>query len=108
MNPVNVNPYLQTKILTASPDQLRLMLYDGAIKFCHQARKAIEDMSPGMALVINARGDLGAGVIGYILVAWLQERGVTAAVRDGPVRDAFEVTAGSPSVFCAGSTGPAA
>ena len=70
-------------------------------------RKAIEDISPGMAPVIDARGVLGAGVIGYILVAWLQERSVTAAVRDGPVRDAFEVTAGSPPVFCAGSTGPA-
>ena len=37
------NSYLKTKILTASPQELRLMLYEGAIKFCHQARKAIED-----------------------------------------------------------------
>ena len=36
-----VNPYLRTKILTASPEQLRLMLYEGAIKFCHQAKAAI-------------------------------------------------------------------
>jgi len=27
-------------------------------------RKAIEDISPGMALVIDARGVLGAGVFG--------------------------------------------
>ncbi len=33
--------YLRTKILTASPQQLRLMLYDGAIKFCRQATDAI-------------------------------------------------------------------
>ncbi len=37
-----VNPYLKTKIMTASPEQLRLMLYDGALKFCRQARAALE------------------------------------------------------------------
>ncbi len=42
MNPQNVNPYLRTKIMTASPEELRLMLYDGALKFCRQARGALE------------------------------------------------------------------
>jgi len=37
-----VNPYLRTKILTASPHELRLMLYEGAIKFCQQAMPALE------------------------------------------------------------------
>ncbi|MBN1845280.1 MAG: flagellar export chaperone FliS [Sedimentisphaerales bacterium] len=36
------NEYLKTKVLTASPEQLQLMLYDGAIRFCEQARCAIE------------------------------------------------------------------
>lgn len=36
-----VNPYLKTKVLTASPEELRLMLYDGAIKFSRQAIDAI-------------------------------------------------------------------
>lgn len=36
------NPYLRTKIMTASPEELRLMLYDGAIKFGGQARAALE------------------------------------------------------------------
>lgn len=35
------NPYLRTQIMTASPEQLRLMLYDGAIKFAGQARAAM-------------------------------------------------------------------
>lgn len=35
------NPYLRTRIMTASPEQLRLMLYDGAIKFCRQGRHAL-------------------------------------------------------------------
>lgn len=37
------NPYLKTKIMTATPQELRLMLYDGAIKFCHQAKKALAE-----------------------------------------------------------------
>lgn len=37
-----VNPYLKTKIMTASPEELRLMLYDGALKFCRQAKISLE------------------------------------------------------------------
>ncbi|MCG3136389.1 MAG: Flagellar secretion chaperone FliS [Phycisphaerae bacterium] len=36
-----VNPYLRNAVLTASPEQLHLMLYDGAIRFTTQARDAI-------------------------------------------------------------------
>ena len=35
--------YLKTKVMTASPEQLHLMLYDGAIRFCEQGRQAILD-----------------------------------------------------------------
>lgn len=41
--PKNTNEYLKTKVLTASPEQLQLMLYDGAIRFTEQARVAIFD-----------------------------------------------------------------
>src|SRR5437762_1026359 len=34
--------YLRTKVLTATPEQLQLMLYDGAIRFGEQARVALE------------------------------------------------------------------
>lgn len=40
-----VNPYQNYKknaILTASKEELTLMLYDGAIKFCNQAIMAVE------------------------------------------------------------------
>jgi flagellar secretion chaperone FliS len=33
--------YLRTKVLTATPEQLQLMLYDGAIRFAEQARAAL-------------------------------------------------------------------
>ena len=36
------NPYLKTQILTASPEELRLMLYEGALKFCRQAQQQLE------------------------------------------------------------------
>jgi len=38
-NPANA--YLRTKVLTASPEELRLMLLDGALKFAHQGREGL-------------------------------------------------------------------
>jgi flagellar secretion chaperone FliS len=35
------NAYLTNKVLSASPAELRLMLLDGAVKFCSQGREAI-------------------------------------------------------------------
>lgn len=40
------NPYAQynnNKVLTATPQELTLMLYEGAIKFCNQAKVAIDN-----------------------------------------------------------------
>jgi flagellar protein FliS len=34
--------YLRTKVLTATPEQLQLMLYDGALTFLEQAKLALE------------------------------------------------------------------
>lgn len=36
------NAYLRTKVLTAKPEELRLMLLDGAIKFLLQAREGVQ------------------------------------------------------------------
>lgn len=35
--------YANSKVMTASPAELTLMLYDGAIKFCNIAIRAIEE-----------------------------------------------------------------
>lgn len=35
------NPYLRDAVMTATPEQLQLMLYDGAIRFAIQAKDAI-------------------------------------------------------------------
>lgn len=36
------NAYKQNSVTTASPGELTLMLYNGCIKFIHQAKKSIE------------------------------------------------------------------
>lgn len=36
------NPYLRDAVMTATPEQLQLMLYDGCIRFAIQARDALE------------------------------------------------------------------
>ncbi|MEC9374482.1 MAG: flagellar export chaperone FliS [Planctomycetota bacterium] len=37
----SANAYLRTKVMTASPAELRLMLIEGAIKFCRQGRDGL-------------------------------------------------------------------
>ena len=45
MNPQGAQSYLRTKVLTATPEQLQLMLFDGAIRFGQQARQALADQN---------------------------------------------------------------
>ena len=42
MSQKDVNPNLKTRVMTATPEELHLMLYDGAVKFANQARDAID------------------------------------------------------------------
>jgi flagellar protein FliS len=42
MNPAGAQNYLRTRVLTATPEQLQMMLFDGAIRFGEQARAALE------------------------------------------------------------------
>ena len=42
VNPQAANNYLRTKVLTATPEQLQMLLFDGAIRFGEQARTALE------------------------------------------------------------------
>jgi|HigsolmetaAR201D_1030396.scaffolds.fasta_scaffold01451_21 flagellar protein FliS len=45
MNPYTANPqaYRDASVMTASPEQLVVMLYDGALRFLRQARHALEE-----------------------------------------------------------------
>jgi flagellar protein FliS len=42
MNPQVAQNYLRTKVLTATPEQVQLMLFDGAIRYAEQARPMLE------------------------------------------------------------------
>ncbi|HRK31337.1 MAG TPA: flagellar export chaperone FliS [Tepidisphaeraceae bacterium] len=42
MNYQAANNYLKTKVFTATPEQLQLMLYDGAIRFTDQGKSSLE------------------------------------------------------------------
>lgn len=50
MNAYNVNQYQQNQVGTASPEQILLMLYDGAIRFTRRAITGIEEKNPEMKL----------------------------------------------------------
>lgn len=41
MTPNGAQSYLRTRVLTATPEQLQMMLFDGAIRFAEQARPAL-------------------------------------------------------------------
>jgi flagellar secretion chaperone FliS len=41
-NPQAAQNYLRMRVMTATPEQLQMMLYDGAIRFCEQARTALQ------------------------------------------------------------------
>ena len=50
-------------------------------------RRAFETIEPGQVLVIDARGELSAGVLGDVLATRLITRGGVGVVTDGAVRD---------------------
>jgi 5-oxopent-3-ene-1,2,5-tricarboxylate decarboxylase/2-hydroxyhepta-2,4-diene-1,7-dioate isomerase len=50
-------------------------------------RRAFETIEPGQVLVIDARGELSAGVLGDVLATRLATRGGVGVVTDGAVRD---------------------
>jgi flagellar protein FliS len=51
------NNYLRAKVFTATPEQLQLMLYDGAIRFGEQARAALEQKNwdQSYTLIVRAQ-----------------------------------------------------
>ena len=42
MTPAAPNAYLRNQVLAASPEQLRLMLYDGALRHCRAGRVGLK------------------------------------------------------------------
>jgi 2-keto-4-pentenoate hydratase/2-oxohepta-3-ene-1,7-dioic acid hydratase in catechol pathway/regulator of RNase E activity RraA len=66
-------------------------------------KRAVEALGPGDVLVIEARGDPGAGTIGDILALRAQLRGAAGIVSDGPLRDTCAVADLDIPTYAAGS-----
>ena len=64
-------------------------------------RLAVERVGPGEVLVIDARGEIGAGTLGNILTARLRARGAAGIVTDGAFRDAAAVAEEPIPTYCA-------
>ena len=63
--------YNRNKILTASPAELTLMLYDGAVKFCNIALEGIEENDINKAHTEIPPGSLGQRSFLVTLVAFV-------------------------------------
>lgn len=68
----NANPYLRNQVMSAKPEQLRLMLFDGAIRFLNRARKGLIDqdydvsytnISKAQKIVLELSNSLDRGVM---------------------------------------------
>src|SRR5687767_6052759 len=69
-------------------------------------RGAIEDMPEGCIAVVDSMGITDAGIFGDILCARMKQRGVTALVTDGAVRDLAGVRGTGLAVWCGGAAAP--
>ena len=72
----------------------------------HSTRGAIEEMPAGCIVVVDAMGITDVGIVGDILCARMRQRGVTALVSDGAVRDIAGVRRTGLPVWCSGAAAP--
>lgn len=72
----------------------------------HPQRRAIESLDSGHVLVVDCRGNTGAGALGNVLVTRMMRRGAVAVVTDGSVRDSHLIANMDFPVFCAGRAAP--
>jgi regulator of RNase E activity RraA len=70
-------------------------------------RRAIEECPAGAVLVIDGRGQAGAGTLGDILIARLMQRGVAGVVTDGAMRDTPQILPLAFPVYARGAAAPA-
>jgi len=108
MNDAAPNSYLRDAVMTASPEQLHLMLYDGAIRFARQGRDALlardletsyEKLSRAQAIVIEMesglRYEVNPELCGRMaaIYSFLYRKLVEASVQKDPtcVDDALKV-----------------
>jgi regulator of RNase E activity RraA len=78
----------------------------GALASGQSTRAAIEAMPAHAMVVVDAMGSTAAGIVGDILCARMQKKGIAGLVTDGVVRDHAGVLATGLPVWCQGSAAP--
>ncbi|CCD88561.1 putative demethylmenaquinone methyltransferase [Bradyrhizobium sp. ORS 285] len=66
--------------------------------------KALDIAEPGDVVVVDAGGDLSNALIGEMMIAHAERRGLGGVVINGAVRDAAAIRAGKFPIFAAGVT----
>ena len=66
--------------------------------------KAIDMAEPGDVIVVDAGGELTNSLLGELMAAYAEKKGVAGVIIDGAIRDAASIRAGSFPVFAAGVT----
>src|SRR5437016_3176780 len=66
--------------------------------------KALDLAAPGDVVVVDAGGDLTNSIIGELMLAHAEKRGIAGIVIDGAVRDITAIRAGRFPVYAAGVT----
>jgi regulator of RNase E activity RraA len=74
----------------------------------HSTRAAVEAMTPGSIVVVDAMGVTDAGIFGDILCARMAHRKIKALVTDGVIRDIAGVRATGLPVWAQGTSAPPA
>jgi regulator of RNase E activity RraA len=92
--------------LSFIPSREDIAIAANMVKPTNPQRAAIEAVPPGHVLIMDARGDLGGGNLGDILIARLLYRGVAGVVTDGALRDAEELRNIDFPIFCQGFAAP--
>ena len=92
LNPTRPDMRLLGYAYTLRYVPLREDVRDAESSELNAQKRAIESIGPGEVLVIDARGETGAGTIGDILAARAMVRGASGIVTDGGVRDLAAVS----------------
>lgn len=88
---------------------MREDLYDRStvVNVTYPQRMLVETIESGAVMVVDARGDLSAGVLGDILLARMEYRGAAGVVTDGAMRDSPSMAGGTFPVYLGGMHGAA-
>ena len=80
-----VGPALTLQCMPKREDQYRVDEYEDPEKQLH--RHVLYHTQPGDIVVVDARGDLGSGIFGEMILTYFKGRGGVGVVIDGCIRD---------------------